>query len=72
MNMWAAIVIIVAIVLGADTIQKVSRNRSRKKTDAADLADTLKRIDEFEERVKVLERIVTESKFDLRHEINKL
>jgi hypothetical protein len=37
------------------------------------LADeTQAQLDALEERIKVLERIVTENKFDLRQEINKL
>ena len=76
MNMWVAIVCIVAIVFIADTITKISKARIKKKTDTtadnAELADSLARIEELEERIQVLERIVTENKFDLRSEINKL
>ena len=76
MNMWVAIVCIVAIVFCADTINKMTKSRVKKKTnratDSAELADSLARIEELEERIQVLERIVTENKFDLRSEINKL
>jgi len=76
MNMWVAIVLIVAIVFCADTINKMTKARVKKKTnkttDSAELADSLARIEELEERIQVLERIVTENKFDLRSEINKL
>jgi hypothetical protein len=34
--------------------------------------ETQAQLDALEERIKVLERIVTENKFDLRQEINKL
>ena len=76
MNMWVAIVCIVAIVFSADTINKMTKARVKKKNnktaDNAELADSLARIEELEERIQVLERIVTENKFDLRSEINKL
>jgi len=71
--MWAAIVSIVAIVFFADTIAKISKNRAqRKTTDDKELEEALARVKELEERIQVLERIVTENKFDLRSEINKL
>ncbi len=75
MNMWVAIVLIVAIVFCADTCNKMTKARLKKKSDKidnAELADSLRRIEELEERIQVLERIVTENKFDLRSEINKL
>jgi len=72
MNMWIAIVSIVAIVFGADTINKLSKNRGRKRGEDDELAEALKQVDALEERIRVLERIVTENKFDLRSEINKL
>ncbi len=75
MNMWVAIVCIVAIVFLSDSINKMSKARLKKKSDKidnAELADSLRRIEELEERIQVLERIVTENKFDLRSEINKL
>jgi len=75
MNMWIAIVLIVAIVFISDSVNKMSKARLKKKSDKidnAELADSLRRIEELEERIQVLERIVTENKFDLRSEINKL
>ena len=75
MNMWVAIVCIVAIVFLSDSINKMSKAKLKKnsdKIDNAELADSLRRIEELEERIQVLERIVTENKFDLRSEINKL
>ena len=71
MEMWLAIVSIVAIVFGADTINKINKNKSRKSEDD-ELAAALKQVDALEERIRVLERIVTENKFDLRSEINRL
>lgn len=73
MSTWAAIVSIVAIVFGADTIAKLSKNRrDRKNTVDKELEEALAQVQQLEERIQVLERIVTENKFDLRSEINKL
>jgi hypothetical protein len=48
------------------------KKKTNKTADSAELVDSLARIEELEERIQVLERIVTENKFDLRSEINKL
>lgn len=73
MSTWAAIVSIVAIVFGADTIAKLSKNkRDRKNSVDKELEEALAQVQQLEERIQVLERIVTENKFDLRSEINKL
>ena len=72
MSTWAAIVSIVAIVFGADTIAKLSKNRRSRKAVDSDLEEALAQVQKLEDRIQVLERIVTENKFDLRSEINKL
>ena len=63
---------IVAVVVIADTVQKIHKTRIEK--DAKDVLadDELAKLDQLEERIRVLERIVTESKHDLRNEINRL
>ena len=61
MSTWAAIVSIVAIVFGADTIAKLSKNRrDRKTTVDKELEEALAQVQQLEERIQVLERIVTE------------
>ena len=72
MSTWAAIVSIVAIVFGADTIAKLSRNKRSSKAVDKELQEALAQVQKLEDRIQVLERIVTENKFDLRSEINKL
>jgi phage shock protein B len=66
------IIVIVAIVMGAQTLQKIVTARTGKKDENPELEEALAQIDKLEERIRVLERIVTENKYDLRHEINKL
>ena len=72
MNSMFYIVCIVAIVLGANTVQQYMKLRHRKEKDTKVAEETQVQLNELEERIKVLERIVTEHKFDLRQEINRL
>ena len=67
------VVCIVAIVFTADTIQKYlkMKNEEQKQKDP-ELEETLLQIERLEERIKVLERIVTENKYDLGKEIQDL
>jgi len=66
------VVCIVAIVLAANTVQQYLKLRHRKEQKNVVAEETQVQLDELEERIRVLERIVTENKFDLRQEINKL
>ena len=78
MNMWLAIVTIVAVVMIAETIQKVAKAKAMAKAEALkgasdeDVETMTQRIDALDERIRVLERIVTEDKHDLRREISNL
>ncbi|MBT8098233.1 MAG: hypothetical protein KJO82_00715 [Gammaproteobacteria bacterium] len=72
MNFWVAVVSIVAIVMFAHTAVQINRFRAEKKTDDGELDAALARVQELEERIRVLERIVTEDKHDLRREISQL
>ena len=66
------VVLIVAVVMTADTIQKVYKMRHEKHMKDEKTDDELARLDQLEERIRVLERIVTEDKRDLRREIDNL
>jgi len=72
MNSMFYVVCIVAIVLAANTVQQYLKLRHRKEQKNVVAEETQVQLDELEERIRVLERIVTENKFDLRQEINKL
>lgn len=63
---------IVAIYYTAETIQKIIKSRSDRKLSDTEFDDNLAKIELLEERIRVLERIVTEDKRDLRQEINRL
>lgn len=72
MNTMFYVFCIVAIVLVASTVQQYIKMRHRKEEKSQVAEDTQAQLDVLEERIKVLERIVTENKFDLRREIDKL
>ena len=72
MNTLFYVVCIVAIVFTADTIQKYLKMKNRDKTTDPELEETLAHIERLEERIRVLERIVTEHKVDLKREIDNL
>ena len=72
MNTLFYVVLIVAVVMTADTIQKVYKMRHEKQKDDDKTNEELARLDQLEERIRVLERIVTEDKHDLRREIDNL
>ena len=72
MNTLFYVFCIVAVVMIADTIQKYFKMKNREKENDPELEETLAHIERLEERIRVLERIVTENKFDLGREIEKL
>jgi len=72
MNTLFYVVCIVAIVFTADTIQKYLKMKNTEKTPDPDLDDALAQIEKLEERIRVLERIITENRYDLKREISNL
>jgi hypothetical protein len=72
MNTLFYVVCIVAIVFTADTIQKYLKMKDKERESDPELEETLAQIERLEERIRVLERIVTEDKTDLRSEIDRL
>lgn len=72
MNVFVFVLSIIAIVMTADTIQKIYKVRSAKPKDDAEDPAAQEQLDALEERIRVLERIVTEKKYDLKREIDNL
>lgn len=72
MNNFFWIVCIVAIVSAAGSWDKYMKMKHRGKEHDPELEDSLAKIDLLEERIRVLERIVTESKHDFGKEIDNL
>ena len=72
MNTLFYVVCIVAIVFAADTFQKYMKMKNQEKKRDPELEETLAHIEQLEERIRVLERIVTENRTDLKSEIDRL
>ena len=72
MNTMFYVVCIVAVVFAADSYQKYLKAKHKNQPHDPELENSLKKIEMLEERIRVLERIVTESKHDLGREIDNL
>ena len=72
MNTMFYVVCIVAVVFAADTYQKYLKMKHKEKQHDPELEESLAKIEMLEERIRVLERIVTESKTDFGREIDNL
>lgn len=66
------VVCIVTVVMAANVCMAYLKTRNRKEEHNPELEESLAQIERLEERIKVLERIVTESKTDLGREIDNL
>ena len=66
------VIIIVAMAMCANVFQTWLKQKKRTPENNQELEDTLGKIDRLEERIQVLERIITENRFDLRKEIDSL
>lgn len=66
------VLLIVAMVMCTGIIRTYLRERNKDPGDNKELEETLAKIDLLEERIRVLERIITENRFDLKKEIDSL
>lgn len=66
------VIVLVSICLVYQLVRSYIEHRNKQPAIDEELQDTLQKIDRLEERIKVLERIVTESRFDLKKEIDSL
>lgn len=66
--------IVCIVLIGCATAVVLNWLENRKGKDVRDASfdETLAQMDALEERVRVLERIVTENKIDLKREIDRL
>lgn len=63
---------IIAIVMFASVMRSRYKHSQSKRPDNSELDGTLEKIDQLEERIRVLERIITENRYDLKKEIDSL
>ena len=71
-NLVIMIVMVVGIVMCANVLQTYFKQRDNKPEVDEELEETLAQMERLEERIKVLERIITENRFDLKKEIDSL
>jgi hypothetical protein len=63
---------IIAIVMFASVLRSRYKHGRTKRHESTELVGTLEKIDQLEERIRVLERIITEKRYDLKKEIDSL
>ena len=66
------VLLLVSIVMCTGIIRTYLMQRKKQPDDAQELEETLAKIDALEERIRVLERIITENRYDLKKEIDSL
>ena len=66
------VLLIIMVVMCGQVAQTYIKQRAKRPEPDEDLEQTLLKIDELEERIQVLERIVTEKRYDLKKEIDRL
>lgn len=71
-NSLVFVLLVVAIVMTANVLRTYIDRRQRQPETNEELEETLTKIELLEERIEVLERIITENRFDLKKEIDDL
>jgi len=66
------VLILISIVMTANVAQTWIKQKKKAPGIDLDIEETLARMEQMEDRIKVLERIVTENRFDLKNEIDSL
>ncbi len=66
------VLMIIAIVMTAGVIETYIKQRKKDARIDPELNATLERMEQLEERIRVLERIVTENRVDLKQQIDNL
>ena len=72
MNPFEFVIAIIAIVFIFKLVSMRMQQRNVQRAPDADRIAWQQRLDQLEERVKVLERIVTDDKYDLKRQIEEL
>ncbi len=66
------VLLLVAIVMCGNICTTYVKQRKKEPENGRELEETLDKIDLLEERIRVLERIITENRYDLKREIDSL
>ena len=66
------VLLLVSIVVAGNIVSTWLKQKKKEPAIDENLEETLTKIDRLEERIRVLERIVTENRYDLKKEIDLL
>jgi hypothetical protein len=72
MNPFEFVIVIIVLSFVFKLVDGWIRNRPRESAEGPARSELLKRLEEVEERVRVLERIVTDERFDLKQQFKDL
>ena len=74
MNPFEFVVVVIALSFGYKLVAAWMRNREQFRSSSNDSANSalVQRLEQLEERVRVLERIVTDERFDLKQQFKDL
>lgn len=71
-NVFTFVLLLVSVTLCARLLKTYLEQRNKQPDNDKELAETLQKISDLEERIEVLERIITEKPYDLKKEIESL
>jgi len=72
MNPFEMVVIIVLIAVGAGVINNYLKHKAESGEGQADTREWMSKLDAMEERIRVLEKIVTDRDYDLKQKFRDL
>ena len=71
-NIFTFVILIITVVSIAEVAKLCLKQRQAKPESNEELEEALSKFEDLEERIRVLERIVTENRYDLKKEIDDL
>ena len=72
MDRYVFIIVVIVIVMGFSLLNNYFKFKSRSDKSLKNLDSRLAKLEDLEERIQVLEKIVTDKKYNLRREIDDL
>ena len=72
MNVFTFVFLVVTVVVVSELIKTYIKSRDKTKSENDEVDEALLKIDRLEERIQVLERIITEDRYDLKKRIDNL
>ena len=72
MDKFTFVIALVAVVMGAGVLRSYLLGQRRSPREPEGYADQMRGLDELEERIQVLEKIVTDQQYDLKQQFRDL